>query len=274
MIEPIHKKYSKIPYFDSIGMSITQKLHGTNVCVYVYEKEPDVIDLICGCRSRWISPENDHYGFAKFVLNNKQEFIDKLGIGRHFGEWVGKGINSGEGLSDRRFFLFNWEQWAEKPLPPSTFAVPVLYNGILSVDAVNESMNNLKRNGSYVVKGYMKPEGIVINIGGHLYKNTFDNNEISWKRVPKEDRLKREQKDVDISHLLQPLRLEKLLSQDEKYIREYPRSLPNICADYVKDLEEENQIIGDEDEVRLIKKAIGKRLFSFVKQNLLVRRIY
>ena len=60
--------------------------------------------------------------------------------------------------------------------------------------------------------------------------------------------------------------MEKLLSRDEKYIREFPASLPQLCSDYVADLIAEGQIIGDEGQVKAVRKAIGSELFKFAKE--------
>lgn len=48
-------------------------------------------------RTRWITPEDDNYGFAKWANENKEELL-KLGIGQHFGEWWGSGIQRGYNL--------------------------------------------------------------------------------------------------------------------------------------------------------------------------------
>jgi hypothetical protein len=264
---PEFKKFPKIERFDKIAFTITQKLHGTNAQVYIFGTEGG-FDLLCGSRSRWITPEDDNHGFAKFVHDNKEDFIAKLGIGRHYGEWVGRGINSGEGLNDKQFFLFNWRRWYDVDLPKRVHSIPLLRFGftILSnfQDIIDFEMSSLKESGSKICPGYMKPEGIVIEINGVFYKKTFENEEVAWKCKEKSDNPFIGQ--VDVSHLLQPLRLEKLLSRDEKYIRDYPRSLPIICADYVNDLEEEGQFFeNDEEQIKAIKRALGRKLFSFVK---------
>jgi hypothetical protein len=264
---PEFKKFPKIERYDVVEFTITQKLHGSNAQVYIFETE-NGLDLLCGSRSRWITPEDDNFGFAKFVQNNKQDFMDTLGIGRHYGEWVGKGINTGEGLIDKQFFLFNWKRWVFIPLPENVRRIPLISHGhtfLYELDGRIEcAMEDLKESGSKICPGYMKPEGIVIEINGVFYKKTFENEEVAWKCKEKSDNPFIGQ--VDVSHLLQPLRLEKLLSRDEKYVRDYPRSLPIICADYVNDLEEEGQFFeNDEEQIKAIKRALGRKLFSFVK---------
>jgi hypothetical protein len=252
------KAFGKILHINKMQMSITQKIHGSNAQILIENG-----NIHAGSRSRWLTPDDDNYGFCKWVIENRDELIEKLGEGRHFGEWAGIGINSGEGLKEKTLCLFNWRRWYGKDLPNRTTVVPLLYNGVLSIDAITETMEKLKKEGSFLVPGYMQPEGIVIELDGQLYKNVFDNEEVKWKQTTK---LKQEKNDIDISYLLQPLRLEKLLSKDERYIREYPSSLGSICSDYVNDLVCENQFkCENEDELKAHKKALGKQVFYFVK---------
>lgn len=261
------KQFSKIENVGKIYMSITQKIHGTNAQVYIYKDDDGEMQIKAGSRTRFLDEENDNYSFAKFVLSNKEEFIEKLGEGRHYGEWCGPGINSGEGLEERNLVLFDWRRYwsaySKQELPDKVRVVPVIYKGKMSMDAIDESMDKLKNNGSYLVPGYMKTEGIVIEICGNLYKKVFDNEETKWQETTKKIYNKEE---FDVSYLLQPIRLNKLLSRDEAYIREYPNSLKLICSDYVKDLEDEKQFRGiDEDSIKKEKKYLGKEVYSFVK---------
>jgi len=69
--------------------------------------------------------------------------------------------------------------------------------------------------------------------------------------------------------LLQSIRLEKIISKDEQYIRDYPESLSKICKSYIMDLEEEGLLVGTADEKKMIKKALGAQIFTFVKDTFL-----
>lgn len=280
---PEFKSFGEIKRLGKIHLSITQKLHGTNAQIYIYDEEiPDTVNfledgttvpaterkLICGSRTRWIYPGDDNFGFAGFVNQHKQAFIEKLGPGRHYGEWIGPGINSGEGLKEKTFALFNWEKEYPSGLPPQTILVPVLFDGFLEdvLDfkiLISEVMESLKDEGSKLVPGFMRPEGIVIDLNGQRFKKVFAPEETQWikpsgVKAPKGPK-------IDYSHLLQPIRLEKLLSRDERYVREYPKSLPEIVKDYVADLIKEEQIAGTEDEVKAIKKGASGDIFKFVK---------
>jgi len=261
--------FPKIPRLSNIEMTITQKLHGTNACVHIFEGDQDMggdtrIEIKAQSRTRNVTPEDDNFGFAAWVEKNAAELIEKLGLGYHYGEWVGPGINSGEGLPEKRFVLFDfWKYPEDRPLPPQVMVVPVLYRGPLITTKIDETMTELKTGGSKLVPGFMRPEGIVISIMGNRVKKVFEAEETKWTGAPKVGGLKVE--DPDVSHLLQPIRLEKILSRDESYMKEYPKSLPSIAAAYVTDLESEGQMPQDKDELRRIKKALGGVLFLFLK---------
>lgn len=256
--------FNKILHIGKLYMSITQKIHGSNAQILIrYGKGEHEWAINAGSRSRWLTPENDNYGFCKWVYENKENLILTLGEGRHYGEWAGPGINSGEGLKEKTFCLFNWRRWIGKELPTRVTTVPLLYKGAISLNQITNTMEELKEKGSFLVPGYMKPEGIVIELDGQFYKNVFDDEEVQWKQKEKSLHNKEE---IDISYLLQPLRLQKLLSRDEQYIRDYPKSLGTICSAYVKDLEQENQFKSEnEDELKAEKKALGRQIFYFVK---------
>lgn len=270
-MDPKFESFPDIKKLGTAALFITQKIHGSNAQVYVFQKEDGSLDLAVGSRNRWIAPGNDNYGFAEMVYANKQAFIDSLGPGRHYGEWAGPGINSGEGLMQKTFVLFDhWKYPPERPLPPNTVIVPVLYAGAFDLGKVEETMNDLKTNGSKLVPGYMRPEGVVVNMKGQRYKKVFEAEETRWKDADPEyqKQKSREQNGAleKYGHLLQPIRLEKLLSRDESYLKEYPKSMGKIVNDYFVDLVKEDQIQGTETEVKGIKKLLGGNLFKFVQE--------
>jgi hypothetical protein len=264
------KAFSEIKRWSPVTLTVTQKIHGSNGQILVYEKEPGVFDVKVGSRTKWIFPgkTTDNYGFAQFVEDNKQEIIEKLGPGTHFGEWAGPGINSGEGLKEKTFVLFNHTRPYPNGLPPRMTLVPVLYNGpvVHLEDIIANAMDDLKVNGSKLVPGFMRVEGVVIELNGTRRKKVFQAEETAWTgksgaKPPKEKGV-----DKDYSYLLQPIRLEKLLSRDEAYVREYPGSLPAIMKDYMADLEKEGQLPSDPDELKAAKKQATGQVFSFIKQ--------
>lgn len=153
---------------------ITEKIDGTNACVAITED----MRILAGSRTRWITPEDDNFGFAAWVQQHKEELL-LLGPGRHFGEWWGKGIQRGYGLSERRFSLFNvsrWENAAE--LPACCSIVPVLYRGRFHTSAAEEAADRLRCLGSAAAEGFMDPEGIVLfHLAGNVgFKQTLKND--------------------------------------------------------------------------------------------------
>jgi hypothetical protein len=86
----------------------------------------------------------------------------KLGVGSHFGEWWGEGIQRKYGLTEKRFSLFNTARWSDPLVRPACCGVvPVLYQGIFSTEKVVECLESLRTNGSVAAPGFMSPEGVV-----------------------------------------------------------------------------------------------------------------
>src|SRR5438105_3732245 len=105
MSEPAFEEFPKIARL-SRDCIVTEKIDGTNAQIFITEDGT----IHFGSRSRWITPENDNYGFARWATEHKEDLL-KLGPGRHFGEWWGCGIQRGYGLKEKRFSLFNVMRW-------------------------------------------------------------------------------------------------------------------------------------------------------------------
>jgi hypothetical protein len=153
---------------------ITEKIDGTNAQVFISEEG----SIFAGSRTRWITPQDDNFGFAKWVEENKNELL-KLGAGRHFGEWWGSGIQRGYDLpkGEKRFSLFNVSRWSDDSLRPKCcHVVPVLYQGLFDTVKVNECLETLKSRGSMASIGFMRPEGVVVfHIAGNIgFKKTIE----------------------------------------------------------------------------------------------------
>lgn len=178
--------------------TVTEKIDGSNgQILIVSELNPLALPLAsmeplakingnyiyAGSRNRMLSlgKSNDHFGFAQFVADNAEELIAKLGEGRHFGEWYGKGIGPrGYDLDQKRFALFNAGRWEGADLPERIDVVPVLFKGYLEDSGTfDKLLTNLKEEGSKIAPGYLDPEGIVMYHGPSktLFKKTFDYDE-------------------------------------------------------------------------------------------------
>lgn len=153
---------------------ITEKLDGTNAQIYIGENG----EFLTGSRIRWITPEDDNYGFSKWAHQNKEELL-RLGAGSHFGEWWGQGIQCKYGLSEKRFSLFNVGRWNEENKPQCCHLVPKLYEGEFDTDIINECLFKLVADGSVAAPGFMNPEGVVIyhKHSNTLFKKTIKNDD-------------------------------------------------------------------------------------------------
>lgn len=168
--------FQKIPRL-SRNIVITEKIDGTNAQVVVGEDGM----VRAGSRSRWITTDDDNYGFARWVADHEEELRDGLGIGQHFGEWWGSGIQRRYGLTgpDKRFSLFNAGRWTDDRRPACCHAVPVLYTGPFTMDAVQGCLDKLASEGSAAAPGFMDPEGIIVfhSASRELFKKTLKKDE-------------------------------------------------------------------------------------------------
>ena len=153
---------------------ITEKLDGTNAQIAIGENG----EFFVGSRTRWITPEQDNYGFAKWAYEHKSELL-LLGPGRHFGEWWGHGIQRGYGLTEKRFSLFNTSRWAPENIPTCCHIVPEIWRGEFNTDSIYGALDCLAKNGSLASPGFMKPEGIVVYhvAAGIGFKKTLEKDE-------------------------------------------------------------------------------------------------
>jgi hypothetical protein len=182
---------------------ITEKLDGTNAQVLIMPDDTGGVAysgaadervatvgnylVFAGSRSRWVTPEQDNYGFAAWVREHAYELFDALGEGQHFGEWWGRGIQRNYSQTERHFSLFNTKRWGthynDKGRVGPCRVVPTLYKGPLEDHGVMKglrfAMTQLQNGGSAAAPGFMKPEGVVIYHpqGNVLFKKTLEKDE-------------------------------------------------------------------------------------------------
>jgi hypothetical protein len=197
----------------SRNVTITEKIDGSNAQVAIFDPfevgdntNPGMFEveylginyiMLAGSRKKWISSTDDNAGFAKWVMAHANELVT-LGIGRHYGEWWGQGIQRGYGLKEKRFSLFNTYRWSDgakdkdgnslSPRPSCCHVVPVLYDGMFDTHVIQDVLNNLAMVGSAAAPGFMNPEGVVIyHSAGNLYfKKTIKNDEMPKSMVKEE----------------------------------------------------------------------------------------
>jgi hypothetical protein len=155
---------------------VTEKIDGTNGQIFIGEDG----EFFVGSRNRYLTPEQDNFGFARWAYENKDELM-KLGPGRHFGEWWGSGIQRGYGLTkgEKRFSLFNVSRWADpQDRPECCDCVPVLYEGPLNTVDIHLRVAELATHGSVAAPGFAKPEGVIVyhTAARQYFKVTCEND--------------------------------------------------------------------------------------------------
>jgi len=210
------KEFQEFPKIARLNREVivTEKIDGTNASVFIGEPtdfEPGV--FLVGSRTRWITPEADNHGFARWAYDHEEE-LRTLGPGAHFGEWWGSGIQRGYGLEkgEKRFSLFNVARWGDErtalckkchlpssawaphpclrcgterpPEPPTRPAccsvVPTILTAPWGIDsAVAIAVESLREKGSRAAPGFMKPEGVVVfhTHSRQMFKVTLEKDE-------------------------------------------------------------------------------------------------
>lgn len=160
--------------------TVTEKIDGTNGALHVTEDG----EVFAQSRNRMLSKGADNHGFASWAWNHRNILAETLGVGTHFGEWWGNGINRGYGCEpgERYFSLFNTNKWGHlreaSPLD-SLSVMPVLWTGTMDTAAILGVAAELRFNGSEAKPGYMDPEGVCIYhaAANQIYKFPFDKRE-------------------------------------------------------------------------------------------------
>lgn len=179
----------------SRDMIITEKIDGTNAQIII---EPvgnrgitDIsqrgiaanrdlgLVMLAGSRTRFITPLADNFGFAAWAQAHADE-LWALGVGHHYGEWWGSGIQRGYGLppGEKRFSLFNTYRWSDAlgARPACCHVVPVLKRWTFDTAVVDEVLELLKVNGSAAAPGFMHAEGVVVyhTASNSMFKKTCE----------------------------------------------------------------------------------------------------
>lgn len=129
---------------------------------------------------------HDNHGFSKWAHENKEALIRLLGEGYHYGEWCGAGIQNGEGLKEKGFYLFSpRSRYLKLELDGindkidilnsiNIYFVPELYNGTIGEEPITitgiiqYAMARLYNDGSRIGNGSVKPEGVIVEIENKL----------------------------------------------------------------------------------------------------------
>lgn len=180
--------FQKIPRLNR-QVVITEKIDGTACVLSIREDDDDFefgfdtqVDingaphyLRAGSKNGWIRHGLDHFGFSKWAYTHAHQ-LASLGVGDHWGEWWGFGIQSGYGQFDRNFSLFNTGRWKDMGYPQEELdehlpdrvwvpaccrVVPILGVGNMNTSAIDVMLDFLNDRGSLAAPGE-KAEGVVI----------------------------------------------------------------------------------------------------------------
>ena len=188
-----YSSFPSIERLENIYCIISEKIDGTNGLIEINET-----NVRFGSRNRYISFSDDNAGFANFFKDYEARFkdaakditTDESYPLRIYGEWFGCGIQRNYGLKDKLFMPFS-SFYGEKLIEyqvPNVITPNIMYTGKFSMEIVDTCMQQLKLNGSGVVKDYKQPEGIVIFFPKYNFrlKETFDG--AKWKdALPKSE---------------------------------------------------------------------------------------
>lgn len=173
---------------------ISEKLDGSNAAIGILDDGT----VYAQSRKRIITPDDDNFGFARWVAENEDVLREGLGFGLHFGEWWGQGIQRRYGQPQKYFSLFNTARWRalshrgdgmpdfETDAPAwrdlhtaGVRVVPVIYEGLFSEESIKFALDSLRHYGSSAAPGWMDPEGIVIyhSAANHCFKVTIHGDE-------------------------------------------------------------------------------------------------
>ena len=190
-----YPSFPSIERIENLYCHITEKVDGTNGLIEIHESCCDGVKF--GSRNRYITSEDDNNGFARFFENrismlfSSTNYIEEENLIypiQIYGEWFGKGIQRGYGLEEKYFMPFS-EYLATKLIDAGVpnIKMPVtLYSGKFSVGTLDGCMNKLKDEGSQVIPGYNRPEGVVVYFPKYNFrlKETFEGPK--WKdAIPK-----------------------------------------------------------------------------------------
>ena len=203
-----YPSFPSIERVENVYIVISEKIDGTNglieLCGIPEQMYPNECPIKFGSRNRYISIEDDNYGFANFftphidkiliaikhIKEESESEIDKVCIQRIYGEWFGQGIQRTYNLKERFFMPFS-TFYAEKMIEagvPNIIKPYIFYAGKEN-EAPMFLETLLKDKGSYLIPGYMHPEGLVYHYPKYnkRVKNIIEGNVPKVKKKTQHD---------------------------------------------------------------------------------------
>lgn len=185
------KGYPKTPRLEQETVTISEKVDGTNGVLYIHK--PHLCDVtngielspyvLAGSRSKWLQDEGkkswDNHGFGAWVAEHASE-LHNLPAGFHYGEWYGKGINHGYGMTDRKFMLFNRKRYERLEDLPKCVELETIIEDEVPVyellSVIDRIKNEVSVKGSYHVPGQAMVEGLIMRfrLSAKVYKEVWN----------------------------------------------------------------------------------------------------
>lgn len=174
--QPEFKAYGKTPRLNKV-IHISEKLDGTNGAIII-SKDGRVA---AQSRNRIVTPgkSTDNHGFASFVYERAGALRDALGVGHHYGEFVGRKIGRGYDV-DKTFYLFNPRHAeAVRDVDNLEIVPQLLAWGNFNSAAIDGALQGLVDHGSYIDQN-QRPEGIIVfhSASKQVYKVLTDADDI------------------------------------------------------------------------------------------------
>lgn len=194
----VFQDYGKIPRWANEHVWVSEKIDGSNSAVVIERQEEqretdavvryvyvdDVAYVVrAQSRKRFLLPgkQTDNFGFAQYVFDNAEALVKTLGVGRHYGEYWGSGIQRGYGMvnGERWFSLFptsrvsrSFQNYHDILTVPQLNIVPELYSGPWSGNVIEDCLDVLRDHGTFASNGAGQAEGVVVTfkLSGARYK--------------------------------------------------------------------------------------------------------
>lgn len=172
---PSFVAWPKIPRLSKSQMWVSEKIDGTNSAIRIAEGKVVAVQS----RNRFITPQQDNYGFAAWVASNAASLVEDLGDGLWFGEWWGLGIQRGYGLKEKRFSIFDTRHAARTWKTENLSVVPFLDQHQFDTNRIRDTLAYLRCVGSIAAPGFSRPEGIIVYVreAGCRFKVLLDNDD-------------------------------------------------------------------------------------------------
>lgn len=175
-MESDFKSYGKTPRVEG-PWCCTEKIDGTNAAIVIGEAG----SVRAGSKNRWLTPgkTTDNFGFAAWVEENQEYLATLLGPGHHYGEWFGRGIQRGYGLTTREFALFDYDRYKKLVRPFEQGGQDILWTVPVVAETVEDVRFACTPLSITNIPSYINPE---FSCEGFVFRHKH-NNKLVLKQI-------------------------------------------------------------------------------------------